>query len=109
VVQVAALDVLVQPLAEARPFAQQRLVRDLDLALADREQTAVGELVEHGPRLLVELLERDPGAHDCVSLTLSGQAQQNAPRDPPALGVQPLRRRSRPAARRRRARPPACS
>ena len=35
--------ILVQPAAQPRPFAQQRLVRDLDRAVADRQQAAVGE------------------------------------------------------------------
>ena len=36
--QPAPLGVLLQPAAQPRPLAQQRLVRDLDLALADGEQ-----------------------------------------------------------------------
>src|SRR5438093_482219 len=43
-VQPPALGVLLEPAAQPRPFAQERLVRDLDLARADREQAAVGEL-----------------------------------------------------------------
>ena len=39
-VQPPALGVFLEPAAQARPLAQQRLVRDLDLAVADREQAA---------------------------------------------------------------------
>ena len=40
VVQPPALGVLLEPAAQPRPLAQQRLVRDLDLALADRDEAA---------------------------------------------------------------------
>ena len=39
--------VLVQPAAQPRPLVQQRLVRDLDRALGDRQQAALGELRDH--------------------------------------------------------------
>ena len=42
-VQAPALRVLLEPGAQPRPFAQQRLVRDLDRAVGDRQQPAVGE------------------------------------------------------------------
>ena len=41
--QPASLRVLLQPAPQPRPLAQQRLVRDLDLALADRDQAVVGQ------------------------------------------------------------------
>src|SRR5204863_7422139 len=45
--QFASLRVLVQPLLKARPFAEQRLVRDLDRAVAPRQQTVLGESRQH--------------------------------------------------------------
>jgi hypothetical protein len=85
-VQAAALRVLVEPRAQARPFAQQRLVRDLDRALADREQAAVGEprdeLGDVGTALDLQLRERDPAAHDraALALALAGEPQQHVAR-----------------------------
>src|SRR4051812_44133725 len=69
-----AFSVLFQPAAQPRPLAQQRLVRDLDLARADREQAAVGELGQHGPSALAELLEPDPRADRRVAAALARQA-----------------------------------
>ena len=42
-VHAAPVGVLVEPRPQARPLAQQRLVRDLDLALADRDQAVARE------------------------------------------------------------------
>ena len=79
VVQAPALGVLLEPAAQARPLAQQRLVRDLDLALADRDQPLVGQ---HGEDLgdassPSQLGERHAAAHDGVALALARQAQQD--------------------------------
>ena len=77
VLQAASLGVLVQPAAQPRPFVQQRLVRDLDRALGDRQQAALGQ-----PRddVVVLLGERDPAAHDRAALVLVAEAQQEPAR-----------------------------
>ena len=63
----APFGVLLDPLAQARPFAQQRLVGDLDRALADGDEAAVGQRREHVGHVLValqvELGERGAAAH----------------------------------------------
>ena len=78
-VQAPTLDVVVQPVAQPRPFAQERLVRDLDGTVGDREQAAVGEpgddLGDLGTAMRVQLGERDPAAHDRAALSLAGEAQ----------------------------------
>ena len=48
--QAAPLRVLLQPAAEPWPFPQQRLVRDLDLAVADRDQPVVTSAESTSPR-----------------------------------------------------------
>ncbi len=87
-VQPPAFRVVLQPAAQARPLAQQGLVRDLDLALGDREQAAVGELVEDGAGVVAELLEGHAGADDGLALSLPGEPQQDAARHPLAVAVQ---------------------
>jgi hypothetical protein len=86
----APLGVVLQPAAQPWPLAQQRLVCDLDLALADREQAPVDELVEHGPGLWLELVEGDASAHDGVAVALSREPQEDRPRDPPLAVVEPF-------------------
>ncbi len=75
----AALGVLLDPVAQARPLAQQRLVRDLDGALADRDEAAVGQRGEDvghvDVALQVELGERSAAAHRRVALVLPDEAQ----------------------------------
>ena len=79
--QPAPLGVLLDPLAQARPLAQQRLVGDLDRALADGDEAAVGERGEHGGHVLValqvELGERRAAAHRRVALALADEAQHD--------------------------------
>ena len=91
--QAAALAVLLDPLAQARPLAQQRFVGDLDGAFADGDEAALGEGGEHAARLLValdvELGERGAAAHDRLAFSLAGQAQQDASGDRPLLLGEP--------------------
>lgn len=86
-----AFAVLVEPAAEARPFAEQRLVRDLQRSLAHRQQTRIREDGYDARSGLVsleaELVDRDAapshGAlvaggepeHDRASHLLLGLAQ----------------------------------
>ena len=89
----AALGVLLEPAAQARPLAKQRLVGDLDGALVDREQAGLGE---HGERpggvrvaLELELVERNAAANERLRRLLllrAGQAQQHRP-GPEPLGL----------------------
>ena len=85
VVQVAALGVLLEPAAQARPLAQQRLVRDLDLALADRDAAGRrrARRARRPRRRRSSSSERDAAAHDRVALALARQPQQDPPRDLP--------------------------
>ena len=110
-VQPASLGVLLEPAAQPRPLAQQRLVRDLDLALADRDQALVGEHGEHdlGDALVVavELGQRHAPAHDRVALALAGQAQQDPARELAAAGRAARRRLGQP--RHRAAHAAGCS
>src|SRR5919106_909436 len=71
-VEPPALGVLVQPRAQPRPFAEQRLVRDLELVLPDREETPLAQDRDHAAgvlvRLEVELRERGAAARNGASL-----------------------------------------
>ena len=78
--QPPALRVLVQPRPQPRPLAQQRLVRDLDGAVGDRQQAAVGEPLRDLGELRLEAVERDPPAHDGAVRTLVAQPQQEPAR-----------------------------
>ena len=89
--QAAALGVLLEPAAQARPLAQQRLVRDLDLALADRDQPVGGEHGEHvGDAARPRARRAARAGARRVALALAREPQQ----DPRALaccgGVEPL-------------------
>ena len=89
--QPASVGVLLEPRPQSRPLAQQRLVRDLDLALADRDQPRRGEDVEHlRDRVALELAQPGAAPHDGVALALSGQPQQDPPGQRPARGVELL-------------------
>ena len=84
VMQAPALGVLGDPVAQARPLAQQRLVRDLDAVLRERDETAVGERAEHAPDVLavgVELAHRHGAAHGAAVGLLAGQPEQDRARD----------------------------
>jgi hypothetical protein len=74
--QAPALGVLGQPRAQPRPLAQQRLVRDFDGAVGDRQQPAVGQVLDHLGALVPELGQRDPAAHDGAALVLVGEPDQ---------------------------------
>jgi hypothetical protein len=88
---VATLRVVVEPCPKSRPLAQQRLVGDLDLARADRDQALVGEDGEDvGDPLALELGEGRSPAHDGVALSLAREAQQDPPRDVPVLWIEPF-------------------
>ena len=104
----APFGVLLDPLAQAWPFAQQRLVGDLDGALADGDEAAVGQRREHVGHvrvaLQVELGEWSAAAHRRVALALADQAQHDRAHERLALVRDRGRRCPRPAARRRRER-----
>ena len=96
--QPAPFRVLLDPLAQPRPLAQQGLVGDLDGALADGDEAALGQRREHIRRrvvaLEVELGERRPAAYRSIALAFPDQAQHQGAhdrlplvRDPP---VRPL-------------------
>ena len=90
-VQLAPLCVLLEPAAQARPFAQQRLVRDLDLALADRDEAIVGEHGEDfGHAFAFELVERDAATHYGVALAFAGQPQEDPASELAVVGFEPL-------------------
>lgn len=92
--QLARLGILAEPLAQPRPFAQHRFVRDLDLAVADRDQPLAGEHLDHLAGVGAEVCDRDPPTHDGVAFALAGEAQQHAPRDPALLAGETLVARS---------------
>ena len=56
-------------------------MRDLDRAVADGQQAAIGEPGDDlGDLLALELGQRDPAAHDRAALVLVGEAQQQRAR-----------------------------
>ena len=109
-VQAAAGDVVLEPSAQPGPFPQQGLVGDLDRAFADRQQTAVRELCENDPGILVrvevELGEGCATSHRPLRLA-GGKPQQHAASDSllrlaqPSIGAlgQPAHRAAYAAAR----------
>ena len=79
------LGVLLEPRPQARPLAQQRLVRDLERPLIRGHEPAVREGGQRGRSGLVaaglELVERHATTHERgLLLPGVGQAQQDAPR-----------------------------
>ena len=80
-VQAAADPVFLEPRAVARPLAQQRLVRELDLAVADGQQASVGQRRQHGPRAVdaLELARAAPGGGR-ASRSRRWRAAASAPR-----------------------------
>ena len=79
----AALGVGLEPAAQPRPLAKQRLVGDLDRALVDRQQAALGEHGERpggvGVALELELVDGDAAADERLRLlVIAGEAQQHA-------------------------------
>ena len=82
-VQTPPLPILLKPAPQPRPLAQQRLMRDLDRAIAHRQQTRVRQ--DHGhvrdPRVAIhiELGERHPPADDRRPLA-KAEAQHDRPR-----------------------------
>ncbi len=106
--QPAALGILLDPLAQTRPLAQQSLVGELDGSLRDGDEAAVGQGGEHtlGLRvaLEVELGQRGAAAYSRVALALGDQAQHEHPDERPVLVRNACVGRSRQGGRRRRAR-----
>jgi hypothetical protein len=81
-VQAPALRVLLEPRAQSRPLAQQRLMRDLHLALIDRHEPVVRERGEdRGVTFALEFGQRDPAAHDQLAVALARQPQEDPARD----------------------------
>ena len=84
-VQAAALAILLEPFLKTRPLPQQRLVRDFHCSFADREQTAVGEDVEHARDvripLGIEFGKRHAAADDALACARSREPQENAAHD----------------------------
>ena len=76
--QPAAFGVLLQPAAQPRPLAQQRLVGDLRLVVADRHEPAVGELPQDlgRARRALELGQRQPAAHGDALLADAGEPDE---------------------------------
>ena len=103
-VQPPALDVLVEPGAQAGPFPQQRLVGHLDGVAVDGEQPPVGERVERGAGVgvvLVDGLGRPGGGGAGQVAVVAGVAQpeQQPARRGPGTGAAMRRRRPRPCER----------
>ena len=80
--------VLLEPVAQARPLAQERLVRDLGGPLADRHEAAVRQPVEDAIGL--ELLERHAAPYADTVLVVAGETQEDAAGDMLLLGVEAL-------------------
>jgi hypothetical protein len=93
-VQPPPFGVFVEPRPKARPFAQERLVRDLRRALANGDETVVGEHVEHsahvGVTIGVEVRERDTAADGAAARVLSGEPQHDRSSQDLLRTVQPL-------------------
>ena len=88
-VDALAVAVLLEPARKPRPLAQERLVSNLDAALTDRDQAALGEDVEHAPAVVAELVERDAPPHGGAAF-LGGQPQQQAPGGDPLVRFEAL-------------------
>ena len=80
--------VLVQPAAQSRPLADQRLVRDLGGAVAERDQARLGEPLEQrvdavgrGRALGHQLVARDAPAGVDGALAELGHPQEDAARE----------------------------
>jgi hypothetical protein len=82
--------VFLEPRAVSRPFPQQRLVRELDLPVAERQQASVRQRCENRART-VDALELAPwhSAAGQRSILAAGEPQHDAARDP-SLGVAQL-------------------
>src|SRR5919108_701437 len=92
--QEPALSVLVEPAAERRPVADERLVRHLDRFLADGHEPGVGERSQHFARVRLllsardQLPDRDPPPRVLGALAQLGQTQEDVARKPLLLGRQ---------------------
>ena len=79
--EAAPFGVLVDPLAQSWPFAQESLVGDLDVSFGDGDETAVGQRREHVGSVVValqvELGQWRAAAHDGVALSLSDEPQHD--------------------------------
>ena len=75
----APFGVLLDPLVQARPLAQQCLMGNLDASFRHGDEAAVGQRREHVGHILValqvELGERGAATHRRVALVLADQAQ----------------------------------
>jgi hypothetical protein len=83
--QPAVRGVLLEPGREPRPLGQQRLMRELRGLVVDRDQPALGQVLEHRgdvPGGRVEFLEGDAAAHRDAALVVVGQAEEEAPGGP---------------------------
>ena len=76
--------VFLEPRAVPRPLAQQRLVRELDLPIADGQKASIRQLRKNGSRAgdALELAEGHPAARQ-RSILAAGEPQHHRPRDPP--------------------------
>jgi hypothetical protein len=96
-VQDPSRSVLVEPFPQARPLAQESLVGDLDHAIGDREQPAVGEHLHDvrclGVPLGVELGQRHTPAHHGLVLAGRRQTQQDRAGERLLLGAEPAEHR----------------
>ena len=89
--QPARVRILLEPVAQPWPLPQQRLVRDLDLAVADRDQPLGGQDVETcATASPSNSLSRARRRTTSVALALAGQPQQDPPGQRPTRGVEPL-------------------
>src|SRR5439155_11996768 len=74
----APLGVLLDPLAQAWPFAEQRLMGGLDASFRHGDEPTVGQRCEHAGNVValqVELGEWSATAHRRLALALPDQAQ----------------------------------
>jgi hypothetical protein len=82
----ASLRVGLEPVAQPRPVAKERLVRDLGEPVADGDEPRVGERLEHS--LVAQLPERDSAPHGCVR-ALVGKPEQEPSRRVALVVVEP--------------------
>jgi hypothetical protein len=88
--------VVLDPLAQPWPLAEQRLVRELDGARADGQQPGVGEMADHGrgvaAALGLELREREAAALDAALGLHLGQPEEHRARERLLPRVEPAER-----------------
>src|SRR5947209_4643768 len=76
--------ILLEPAAIPRPLTQQRLMRELDLTIADGQQASIGQLRQNRTRTLdaLKLVQRHPPAGERPALAAC-EPQHHTPRDLP--------------------------